>query len=124
MQTIIEKNQIISEEEYLTREAKADFKSEYHQGEVLMMAGASLYHNRIVSNLIGELYTCLKNKKCEVLPSDMLLKLPACKKYVYPDITIVCEEIQLDEEKKQGLDVLLNPSKYCDRSTIRKYKII
>lgn len=40
----------------------------------------------------------------------MLLKLPACKKYVYPDITIVCDEILLDENKKQGLDVLLNLS--------------
>lgn len=69
-----------------------------------MMAGA------IVRNLIIELGNCLKNKKCEVLPSDMLLKLPTCKKYVYPDITIVCDEIMLDENKKQGLDVLLNPS--------------
>ncbi|TAH28833.1 MAG: Uma2 family endonuclease [Cytophagales bacterium] len=110
MFTTIEKNQIISEEQYLINEAKANFKSEYHNGEVIMMAGATLNHNRIVSNLIGELYNCLKNKKCEVLPSDMLLKLPACKKYVYPDITIVCDEIMLDENKKQGLDVLLNPS--------------
>lgn len=60
--------------------------------------------------LIIALGNCLKNKKCEALPSDMLLKLPACKKYVYPDITIVCDEILLDENKKQGLDVLLNLS--------------
>jgi Uma2 family endonuclease len=74
------------------------------------MAGAQLAHNQIVANLIGELFSCLKLKNCQVLASDMLLKLPECNKYVYPDITIVCETIQLDEAKQQGLDVLLNPT--------------
>jgi Uma2 family endonuclease len=100
----------ITVEEYLANEAKADFKSEYHDGEVVAMAGAQLAHNQIVANLIIEIGVCLKAKNCQVLASNMLLKLPECNKYVYPDITIVCETIELDEAKQNGLDVLLNPT--------------
>jgi len=96
----------ISVEEYLAGELKAEYKSEYNKGEVIAMAGAKYAHNRIVANLIHLISTCLW-EKCELFPSDMLLKLPECNKYVYPDIMIVCEEPVL--EKNRGLDILLNP---------------
>jgi Uma2 family endonuclease len=99
----------ISVEEYLQNEAKAEFKSEYHAGEVVAMAGAQFIHNQIVANLIIEIGTCLKAKNCQILPSDMLLKIPECEKFVYPDISIICGEVQMDELKHFGLDVLLNP---------------
>ncbi|MCU0447442.1 MAG: Uma2 family endonuclease [Microscillaceae bacterium] len=35
----------ISVEEYLANEAQAPHKSEYHEGEVVAMAGAQLAHN-------------------------------------------------------------------------------
>ena len=104
MQTILK----ISPEEYLEQEAQAEHKSEYHAGEVRAMAGASFNHNIIVANLLGELYICFKQKKCKVLPSDMLVKLPICERYVYPDVTIVCSEVQ--KEKYRGLELLLNPT--------------
>lgn len=100
---------LLTEEEYLAQEVKAEFKSEYHAGEVVAMAGAQLPHNIIVSNLIFLLRICLEEKSCLVLPSDLLLKLPECEKFVYPDVMIVCDEPVLDEQKQQGLDVLLNP---------------
>ncbi|MCU0443682.1 MAG: Uma2 family endonuclease [Microscillaceae bacterium] len=98
----------ISEAEYLANEAQAEWKSEFHAGEVLAMAGASLAHNSLVSNLHGELFACLKKIGCKIFMSDMLLKLPACQKYVYPDLMIVCQKIEL-AEKKGRVDVLLNP---------------
>jgi Uma2 family endonuclease len=100
----------ISVEEYLANEAQAPHKSEYHEGEVVAMAGAQLAHNLIVSNLIRHLGNCLADKECVVLPSDMLLKVPKCEKYVYPDVMIVCREIAIDEIKYTGLEVLLNPT--------------
>ncbi|WP_448529524.1 Uma2 family endonuclease [Raineya sp.] len=98
----------ISVEEYLEQEAKNHYKSEYHAGEVIAMAGASLTHNVIVANTITILNNCIKEKNCIVLPSDMLVKLSACEKYVYPDIVLLCGEQQI--EKHKGLDVLLNPT--------------
>ncbi|WP_250630289.1 Uma2 family endonuclease [Rhodoflexus caldus] len=99
----------ISPEAYLAQEAQADFKSEYHAGQTVAMAGAQEPHNRIVSNILGELYACLKGKKCQVYPSDLLIKLPQCDKYVYADITVVCDKVVLENLPQKGLDVLLNP---------------
>jgi len=97
----------ISVEEYLAGELKAEYKSEYNKGEVIAMAGASKPHNIIVSNLIYLINSCLWDKNCQVYPSDLLLKLPKCDKYVYPDLMISCEDEQT--EKYRGLDILLNP---------------
>ncbi len=107
--TKIKQEKFISKEEYLDREAIAETKSEYHNGKIIAMAGAQEIHNRIVGNLMGELYACLKHKNCQVYPSDFLLYLAECEKYVYPDITVVCGNIEIAEEKRKGLDVLLNP---------------
>ncbi len=106
MQTL---TQTLTPAMYLAQEAEADHKSEYHAGDIVAMAGAQEPHNRIVSNILIELGICLKGKKCQVYPSDLLLKLPECEKYVYADITVVCEKVVLDTLKHNGLDVLLNP---------------
>ena len=104
METLVK----ISVEEYLEQEAKNEHKSEYHAGEVVAMAGASFLHNAIVANLITILNNCLKDENCFALPSDILVKLPICEKFVYPDIVVVCGERLL--EKHKGLDALLNPT--------------
>ena len=49
-------------EEYLESERKADYKSEYYQGEIFAMSGASLPHNRITTNFIVLLGIKLKGK--------------------------------------------------------------
>lgn len=99
----------ISPEEYLRREARSDQKHEYNNGEIRAMAGAQLPHNQIVSNLIFLLNRCLWESHCQVLPSDMLLKLPeACNRFTYPDLMLVCGTPKLD--KRAGIDVLLNPT--------------
>ena len=59
-----------TESEYLELERKADFKSEYYNGEIFAMAGGSLIHNEIVTNLISIINQGLKDKPCKVYPSD------------------------------------------------------
>jgi len=104
METLVK----ISPQEYFEQLAKSEVKLEYHAGEIVAMAGASKNHNLLVANILGELYPCLKHKDCVLLPSDILIKLPVCEKYVFPDIAIVCKEAKY--EKSRGLDVLLNPT--------------
>ncbi len=99
----------ISVEDYLAQESVTPYKSEYHAGEIIAMAGARFAHNQIVSNLIVEIGVCLKSKNCRVLPSDILVQLAECDKFVYPDVTIICGEVELGE-RKFGIDVLLNPT--------------
>ena len=100
---------LISANDYLTQEAKATHKSEYYAGEVVMMAGASPAHNQIVANLIAELVFCLKGKGCIVYASDLPVIVPACDSYFYPDITIVCNNPNLEKHQNSGLSVLYNP---------------
>ena len=93
-------------EEYLTRERLAETKSEYYQGEVFAMAGASRHHNVIVANLVSSLVVSLRKRDCEVYPSDMRLLVSDTGLYTYPDVAVVCGKPILAEA--QG-DVLTNP---------------
>jgi Uma2 family endonuclease len=97
----------LTPEEYLAIERQAEYKHEYIDGEMIAMPGASREHNVIVANLIIELGPQLKERPCEVYPSDMRVKIPATGSYVYPDVIVVCGEPRLEDEH---LDVLLNPT--------------
>ncbi len=98
----------VSEQEYLLLESQATFKSEYHAGEIVAMAGTQEDHNLIVTNLIFALTLCLRGKYCRVYHSDILVKLEECEKYVYPDLMVICGKTE--KEKRNGIDVFLNPS--------------
>jgi Uma2 family endonuclease len=93
-------------EEYLAFERTAQGKHELWDGEAFAMSGASLDHNRIVRNLVRHLGNALEGMGCEVLPSDMRVRIGARNRYVYPDVTIVCGPPQLEGEA----DVLRNPN--------------
>jgi Uma2 family endonuclease len=95
----------VTPEEYLAQERLADFKSEYLRGEVFAMAGASWEHTLVKDNLARETGYQLKNGPCHVLTSDMRVRVDATGLYTYPDIAIVCDEPQFDDEV---LDTLLN----------------
>ena len=97
----------ISEEIYLEEERKASTKSEYYQGEVFAMAGATKEHNKIVASIIGELYSFLKDNPCSIFPSDIRIHVEENTLYTYPDVTIACEE---EKYLDDTFDTLLNPT--------------
>jgi Uma2 family endonuclease len=96
----------ISPEEYLAQERLAERKSEYFQGEVFAMAGASRQHIRIVSNLVGNLWQQLKGGPCEVSSSDLRLRVTPAGLYTYPDVMVVCGDAQVADDQR---DTVLNP---------------
>jgi Uma2 family endonuclease len=61
----------VTPEEYLIRERLAETKSEYYQGEIFAMAGASEEHKLIATNLVISLGTSLRGRQCRVYSSDM-----------------------------------------------------
>jgi Uma2 family endonuclease len=97
----------LTPEEYLEIERRAETRSEYLDGEMFAMAGASLEHSQIVSNLVGELRQQLKQRPCRVLPNDLRIHTPATGLYTYPDVVVVCGEPRLQDEHR---DTLLNPT--------------
>src|SRR4051812_41130526 len=82
-------------EEYLEMERASDEKHELHQGKIVAMAGASLRHNQVVSNLVGNINPFLKGKSCQVFPGDLRTKIPSQDTFTYPDISIVCDKPEL-----------------------------
>lgn len=96
----------LSPEEYLEIERAAERKSEYYQGEMFMMAGASPRHAWIVTNLVGELRQQLKGRSCRVSSNDLRLRVSSTGLYTYPDVMVVCGEPRYAEDQK---DTLLNP---------------
>jgi Uma2 family endonuclease len=96
----------ISPQEYLAQERRAEFKSEYLRGEVFAMAGTTYEHTVIKDNLARKAGNQLENGTCRALTSDMRVKVNATGLYTYPDIAIVCDRPQFEDEV---FDTLLNP---------------
>jgi Uma2 family endonuclease len=94
-------------EEYLAQERRADYKSEYFNGFMFAMAGASREHNLIAGNVFGELRAQLKGRPCETYQSDMRVKVSETGLYTYPDVVAVCGERRFEDVKG---DTLLNPT--------------
>lgn len=93
-------------EEYLALERQAEDKSEYFNGEIFAMTGASRRHNLVAGNVFAALHAQLRNRPCEIYPSDMRVKVSPTGLYTYPDVVIVCGEPVFDDEQK---DTLINP---------------
>jgi Uma2 family endonuclease len=96
----------LSPEEYLAIERKAKFKSEYFDGEMFAMAGASRKHNLIAGSVGARLTTQLDDRDCEVYISDMRVKVSPTGLYTYPDVVVVCGEPRFEDAE---VDTLLNP---------------
>src|SRR5262245_44649273 len=96
----------VTPEEYLALERQAETKSEYFDGEMIPMPGASLEHDRITTNLIIELGNQFLDRPCTVQGPDMGVHISQTGSYVYPDVSIVVGEADLLDEHR---DTLLNP---------------
>ena len=96
----------ITPQEYLALERKAAYKSEYLDGHIIAMSGASFKHSLIISNISGELHLQFKGRGCSVHTNDMRVRPNPRDSYFYPDVVVVCGEPQFEDE---GFDTLLNP---------------
>lgn len=86
--------------EYLALEAKALYKSEYHNGKIIPMTGGTTDHNRIVINLCSYLHFVLKQKNAEVFAGDVRLWIPNYNIYTYPDVMVIKGEPIYEGESK------------------------
>jgi len=102
----------MTEEEYLAVERAAETRSEFHDGEVYAMSGASRPHNLISLNLASRIHTQLEGHDCEVYNNDMRVDVNGTGSYVYPDVVAVCGEPRFRDD---CLDTLLNPIRHRRR---------
>lgn len=98
---------LLSEQEYLSIERKASYRSEFYRGEMFAMAGATREHNLITGNVFFRLREQLDKRPCEVYSTDMRVRVKPTGLYTYPDVLVACNGPQFADDE---FDVLLNPT--------------
>lgn len=103
-QALAKKEKLMSVAEYLAFEEKSKRKHEFMDGEIFAMAGVKRNHSTISQNISRRIGNQLEEKPCEVHGSDIKIRIREGH-YVYPDVSVVCDEIDFDLNNT----TLLNP---------------
>lgn len=96
----------ISPEDYLALERRSEIRSEFLNGEIFAMTGASERHNLLAGNIYTAFRAQLRQRGSETYFSDMRVKVSATGLYTYPDVVVVCDKPQFEDAE---VDTLLNP---------------
>lgn len=82
----------LTPEEYFLWEETQSTRHEYLNGEVHAMGGGTINHSDISGNILALLKTHLRGSGCKVLNSDARVNICETKNYVYPDLSVTCDE--------------------------------
>lgn len=80
----------VSEGEYLERDAAAETRHEFVDGQMFAKPVTSIRHALISANIIGGLGIALDDSHCYPIGSNQRIHVDETGLYTYPDITVVC----------------------------------
>jgi Uma2 family endonuclease len=87
----LEHRQTMGVEEYFALEERhPETRYEYVDGYVIMMAGGTVNHDTIKSNMERILWRLLRGSKCRTYSSDMRVFISETR-YYHPDVTVGCD---------------------------------
>lgn len=78
------------EEYFQLEEQDTEHRYEYVDGYIYMMAGGTVNHDTIKSNLERTLWGLLRGQKCRTYSSDMKVFVSETR-YYHPDVTVSCD---------------------------------
>ena len=93
-------------EEYFDLELPSETRSEYRNGEIILMTGGTPNHNDVAGNLYVFLKLALKGKNYRTFYTDQRLWVPDRTLYTYPDVMVVEKPLQLQAGRT---DTVINP---------------
>jgi len=96
----------LTPEEYLEQERNAEWKSEYHDGIIVQVPGATWAHSLITSNIDQALGSQLRGSDYRVVSKDQRVRVTQCNRYFYPDVIVVRRKPRFDDRE---LYTLLDP---------------
>ncbi|MEB3309052.1 MAG: Uma2 family endonuclease [Snowella sp.] len=82
----------LTPEEYFAWEEQQLERHEYIDGEVYAMSGGTINHGEIAGNFLALLKAHLRGSGCKTLNSDCRVSIVGATKYVYPDISVTCDD--------------------------------
>lgn len=93
-----------SVEEYLEMEQESLEKNEYHSGEIFAMAGGTLAHSLIATNISRAIGNSIinKGKTCRTYSSDAQIAT-SDEDFVYPDAFVVCGKNETDSKHRHAI---------------------
>ncbi len=94
-------------EEYLELEELAEYKSEYHHGEIFAMSGGSPEHSSIALNCSSAMKNAFKKTGCRVFESNLRVQVEVLDNVMYPDASVVCGPL---EKNPKSPTLVRNPS--------------
>ena len=98
----------LTPEQYLEIERAArDVRSEYYNGRMYAMSGASYRHVMIISSLSHHLRSALVSRPCSVGTNDLRVRVSSEGLYTYPDVVVICGEPRFADDLG---DTLINPT--------------
>ena len=103
--TALPKKRKYTPAEYLALEEKAEFRSEYENGEIVAMAGGSLNHARIIGD-IDRLFGSKLSEDCESITTEVKIRVEDYRKFYYPDVFVFCGEPVFYKKRS---DTIVNP---------------
>jgi Uma2 family endonuclease len=92
----------LTEEQYLTIEREAEFRSEFLNGEMFAMSGGSLNHAGLQANILVEVSVGIRGKGCRAFGPDFRIRVSS-RMYTYPDVSVVCGEPLVAGEQNDNL---------------------
>ena len=93
-------------DEYLAQEEVAGFRSEYRDGEIVSMTGASINHNQIAGNVYAFLKFMLRKTDTKPYIGDLRLWIPQYRQYTYPEVFLIQGQLVFQERRT---DTIMNP---------------
>lgn len=89
--------------EYLAREERSETKHEFDRGEIFAMAGGSIPHGVIATNIIVKLSQLLAGRGCRPYSSDHRICIPDSELHTYPDGSVVCGTPEVDPTDRHAI---------------------
>ena len=92
--------------QYLEQERASDTKHELVNGAIFAMAGGTMEHGRLGSNMAGVLVAKLRGRPCAAFSSDVRIRVRATGLVTYPDLSVVCGRLEHDPKDE---NTIVNP---------------
>jgi Uma2 family endonuclease len=84
--------------QYIDLEQMSPIKHEFLGGDVWAMAGGTPSHSAVAINVAALLSEQLRGRPCRVFGSDLRIRVRATGLGTYPDVSVVCDALEIDPE--------------------------
>lgn len=92
----------LSYADYLTLERETDLRHEFLGGEAWAMAGGTLRHSKVMTNLTVAFGAALRGRRCQPYNSESKIHIVDTGLFTYPDLSVICGQPHRSPEDRNA----------------------